>query len=368
MLLQAALQHPDQAWVKSIMPEICSSALAGSRLDFQESLRTTLAGIMSYKQIPDAAPLFEEIKGRALAEAAAIGPNQVEGDALGRCKRRLASLAEVHSRVFADPATAGAFLEKAMGVPSGFAGFGMPALLTLAESILVCCPDNVPLIEQALDRAQEAAHNIQDHFFCARSTARFNAMRHRWWKAPFPDARQSAKRLNSDSSLAPEFAARHEVVETYRRRVLGPQSLVLPDWMRGASTLRSLSLVYNRPVSELLELNVEQGWSADLSLPSGTPVNVPDLGFSTLLAARLAAGVLRDPALSPDEQAETIKSLVPLAADNPTALDTVLARLLLAASPGVAGPVLDKLNQIVSEYTDEQGADLEVHQPPMLPA
>jgi hypothetical protein len=367
MLLEAALQHPDQAWVKATLPQIASAALAGSRLDFQESLRTTLLGIMSFRQLPDAARLFEVIKGRALAEAAAIRPNQVEGDPLGRCKRRLASLAEVHSRVFGDPATAAVLLDKAMGVPRGFAGFGMPTLLTLAESILVCGPLNVPLIDKALQFAQEAAHNIQDHFFCARSTSRLNAMRNRWWTPALPDARQSAKRLATDGAPAPEFAALHEVGEAYGRRVLGPQSLILPDWMREASTLRSLSLVYNRPVSEFLELNAELGSSPDATLAPGTEVNVPDRGFSTLLAARVAAGVLADPGLGPDEQAEVIKSLAPVAADNPTALDTVLARLLLAAGPAIIPPVLDRLNQIVTQYSHDQSSDLEVNQPPGLP-
>jgi hypothetical protein len=222
-------------------------------------------------------------------------------------------------------------------------------------------------IDFSLVAAQEAAHNIQDHFFCARSTSRLNAMRNRWWSPALPDARQSAKRLATDGAPALEFAALHEVGEAYSRRVLGPQSLILPDWMRGASTLRSLSVVYNRPVSEFLEFNAGPGSSADATLPRGTPVNVPDRGFSTLLAARLAAGVLSDLTLAPDEQAEVIKSLVPVAADNPTALDTILARLLLAAGPGITPSVLDKLNQIVTQYADDQSSDLEVNQPPGLP-
>jgi hypothetical protein len=52
-----------------------------------------------------------------------------------------------------------------------------------------------------------------------------------------------------------------------------------------------------------------------------------------LLAARFAAAVLVDPALDAVQRIEAIQALVPVAAANPTALDTVLARLLLAASP-----------------------------------
>jgi hypothetical protein len=52
-----------------------------------------------------------------------------------------------------------------------------------------------------------------------------------------------------------------------------------------------------------------------------------------LLAARFAAAVLVDPALDAVQRIEAIQALVPVAAANPTALDTVLARLLLAARP-----------------------------------
>jgi hypothetical protein len=52
-----------------------------------------------------------------------------------------------------------------------------------------------------------------------------------------------------------------------------------------------------------------------------------------LLAARLAAANLVDPTLDAAQRIESIQALVPVAAANPTALDTVLTRLLLATLP-----------------------------------
>ena len=62
-------------------------------------------------------------------------------------------------------------------------------------------------------------------------------------------------------------------------------------------------------------------------------VRIPDRGLAPLLAARVAAAVLVDPALDAVQRIDAIQALVPVAAANPTALDTVLARLLLAARP-----------------------------------
>ena len=54
-----------------------------------------------------------------------------------------------------------------------------------------------------------------------------------------------------------------------------------------------------------------------------------------------------------------IQSLVPVAAADPTALDTVLSRLLLAAVPPAGGAVLDdstgRLGRIVDALTDLLG-------------
>ena len=60
-------------------------------------------------------------------------------------------------------------------------------------------------------------------------------------------------------------------------------------------------------------------------------MNLRDWEFVPLLAARFAAEVLASQTLSPQERSSLIQKLVPLAAPNTTALDTVLSRLLLSA-------------------------------------
>jgi len=71
-------------------------------------------------------------------------------------------------------------------------------------------------------------------------------------------------------------------------------------------------------------------------------VNVPDAGFAPILAARFAAEVLGRRAELAGQAAELIARLVPVAANNATALDAVLARLVLA-SQLLAVPVTQRI-------------------------
>ena len=109
----------------------------------------------------------------------------------------------------------------------GFAGITAPATLTLAETVSIAVPDDTsPVIERALTAAEEAAHNIQDATFSARTTARVAAMRERWWpRPPLPSDQVAAVigRLSRDRS-APEFSAVHVVGEPYSHRDRSPGS------------------------------------------------------------------------------------------------------------------------------------------------
>ena len=176
---------------------------------------------------------------------------------------------------------------------------------------------------------------MQDETFCARSTARYNAMRRGWWNppagwAPGVDLVAAGRRLSEQGGDA-EFAALHVVGESYDGR--RPGGMPRPETAHTADSLARLAELYHRPLAELLQLNHGNGWHAETSLPDGTEVRIPDRGLAPLLAARFAAAVLVDPSLDAARRVEVIQSLVPGAAANPTALDTVLARLLLAASP-----------------------------------
>ena len=89
------------------------------------------------------------------------------------------------------------------------------------------------------------------------------------------------------------------------------------------------------------------------------PLNMPDPGFPPRLAARFAAEILADPTRSPQERIQRIRALVPVAAVDPTALDAVLGRLVLAtamASPNDI-PLLEAYGRIADDsgyqWTDD---------------
>ena len=91
-------------------------------------------------------------------------------------------------------------------------------------------------------------------------------------------------------------------------------------------------------------------------LPVGTVVHVPDPGIAPLIATGLAAQAM-SAALTPADQAATVRRLVPAASRDATALDTLLARLLLL-TPGADAVVLARLQQLAAiNRADAQGPD-----------
>jgi hypothetical protein len=104
-----------------------------------------------------------------------------------------------------------------------------------------------------------------------------------------------------------------------------------------------LADAYQRGLPEFLRLN--RSWDPEQPIPEKTPLHVPDPGLASLLAARLAAETLVAPGLSAAERVALIRSLVPVAAANPTTLDTVLARLLLVDRP-VDPAILGRLAEL----------------------
>jgi hypothetical protein len=117
--------------------------------------------------------------------------------------------------------------------------------------------------------------------------------------------------------------------------------------LRQAQSLSQLAAVYQRPLSEFVRLNPNLPSDPATPLPFGMLVNVPDPRFVTMLAARVAAEALADPTLTPQQKTAVIWRLVPVAASNPTSLDSVLARLLLSAASD-ATLVLPALSDIAA--------------------
>ena len=339
-ILEHAVHHPDQTWVRERLGEIAGGAMAGSRLDFVESLPLTVLAIdpAAYRG-PHVGFDAAVLDARQRAGVLMPGSDR-EGDAWGEHKRRLGALSEASSRILKGDPTAEQLIGQAVQLPFGFAGFQAPACLTLAESISVARPGDTATIRQVLDQATAASHNVQDPLLCARVTARVNAMLRRWWpgitSTGAVDPAAVGRRLASEPESA-EFGALHVVGDQYLGRDIGAGSVPLPDSMREAVTLRDIARVYERPLSELQRVNESSGWGPDEHLGHGLEVAIPDREFPPLLAARLSAMALVAPTLTPRQRTHIIETVVPIAATNVTALDTTLGRLLIAARPSDIG-------------------------------
>lgn len=374
-LFAEALKHPDPVWVKEMTVRMAAMALSSAGADFREGMWIT---VLALRAADGDVTLWHGLdryaaETYAMADAMKPGPDDDSrySDTYGSIKRRLATFAQCFARLLGQPADAAQFLDKAVTIGDlGFAGFQMPACLSLAESAEVCGFGTAGIPEKALSLAGTAAHNVQDETFCARSTARYNAMYRGWWnppagRAPIVDVVAAARRLSDDGGGGAEFAALHIVGEPYDGR--RPSGMPRPEIPHTARSLARLAELYHRPLEELLRLNHDRGWRAETSLPDGTEVRIPDRGLAPLLAARFAAAILVDPALDAVQRVKAIQALVPVAAANPTALDTVLARLLVAVGPtdpGMLGTLLNLAEKARS--TGTTGTSSPVH--PSSPA
>jgi hypothetical protein len=350
VLLEAILRHPDQEWVRLTLREVAASAMAGSTAEFQETLNIAILGLNVLSGKPGAEVALSTAIDKAINDVKSLIPQRGQADSWGFNKRRLAAFAQAAATVPGMEKIVSDLLSRAATLPYGFAGFQSPACLNLAESIQVCRPNDLPGIAAALRHALQAAHNIQDESFCARQTARVNAMQRRWWNPAMFDIVKSASDLVRQPS-SEDFSTIHIVGESYNLR--SPQSNFISNDVRGARTLQQLALVYHHPVEEFLRVN-GQRFGPSQPLNDGEPINVPDPGFATQLAARFAAQALAQPGIDPDDRVAIIRSLTPLASANATILDTVLARLLIAARPD--GSSLDLIEQLCKGGSEPQAA------------
>jgi hypothetical protein len=312
-------------WVRDAVVRIISSALSGASVEFEESLSVAVRALRARAGEAVARQTLEAEADRLIDMAARLKPGRDrEGsDIWAHDKRRMLAHAQALGWLLNDSVRAKRLLEEAVALAdSGFAGYQAMACLALAETLLVVTPDERSKIDAALEWAQRGAHNVQDATFCARVTARVNAMRHYWW-TPF-EFDQRARRVG-DGVPRVEFAALHYVGHAYPGR--RPHSLLWPSWAADDRSFEALARLYQRPKEDFQRLN-----GADRPLAPGDKVAVPDRGFMPHLGARLAAEVLALAgldALSP-ERAKLLRTLVPRVIASPTALDAVLARLVLA--------------------------------------
>jgi len=326
-VLHAVLRHhPDQQWVRARLRRVLVAALSGGGVDFEEMLPLTAAGLLEQARSGGARRALDEFRGLAFRGADALQNRRGANDSWGNHRRRLTALMELSHLVLRDIPQAQMLLNRILTLPDGFAGFQAPARLRLADALRVCRIAG-PLLDATLGDALKSAHHIQDYHFCARITARCNALR-RWHATALdgPALAAAIGRLAGAPNDA-EFAADHVVHEPYRYRQNDPALLPVTK-AREAATLQDLVEVFQRSAVEFRRLNPQYGIS-DV-LPGGAPVLVPDPGFAPLLAVHLAARALADDSIV-EERVALVRSLVPVAAANPTALDTVLSYLAIAA-------------------------------------
>lgn len=354
IVLENVLRHPDPDWICATVRELATTALAGSSLEFTEALSLTVLALQAARGKNGSSESLETLRRSAIEQAAQVpdepgtssftltwraggstGASEKGDDSWGAHRRRMATHAQILARLDDNWTRANELLMGAAHLKRGFAGFQAPVYMMLAEAFLVCNPTRPPIIESILDMALRAAHNVQDASFCLRTTSRCNAMRQHWWGSI--KLRESV-RLLVDNPRAAELAALHRIGEDFQHR--DPTSLVLPDEVRSAATLSAVSNIYHRPLAELQRANPSLDPNQPLAV--GTTVNIPDPGFATWIAARLSAEALVDGTLEDQQRLESMQLLVPIAAPNPTILDLVLARLLLAMRPADPG-LLDAL-------------------------
>lgn len=370
-ILEAVLAHPDPEWVRRRLPVIMAGVLQVDTVQFRGGLPLVVTALQAASGDAGALQKLNSWWQTLEQNARALRDERGRSDTVGHFRRKLGALAECLAvlPLQIDPASGflalpgGAAADKpqriaqllrfAYSLPRGYAGYLSPARLTLAETTRICGLDQQPYpdtpertwLRVTLDDALASAHNIQDVTFCLGSTARVNAMRLLWWQPGGFDVAAQVAGL-ARSPQAPEYTARHILHETYRMRSHDRSKILIPAAVRTAETLEELAEAYHKPLADFRRLN--EGIPPELVMHEDGHerrlVRVPDNNFCAYLAARVAAEVLVSPVVTDARQrVQLLQRLVPVALRKPTALDSVLQRLLLAAFPLLTPDVLGEL-------------------------
>jgi hypothetical protein len=355
-LLDSALRHDQPAWVKEAVSSIVAGAVGGAGIEFTESLPISMQALRErYGSVPEGS--LAETRQSAMDAASRLTEGRETGDVWSAHKRRLSALAEAFAIGLSSPEDARSLLDRQLSIPAGFAGFQYLGSLRFAESILVCGGDRHN-IDRELDMAFAAAQNVQLPILALRATSRARGMERAWWQ---PGARLNvpalARRILA-SPPPPEFSAIHEVGFDFPLRPRGQHRVDLPPKLLTACTPRAIAAAYQVAERELLRVNEERQWGPETELHEGTAVRVPDPGLLPVVASRLSAEAMVSPGLSRSERVRVLQLLVPVAVRDTTVLDTVLARLLLAAVGPGQGDILSDLEEVVRRYGDPASPNL----------
>ena len=159
-----------------------------------------------------------------------------------------------------------------------------------------------------------------------------NAVCSRWFDIAASELEATVDRF-LDQPLQDEFCAVHRVLEEFEYRAQDQHAfpaLPIPDEVRHARTLREIAKAFDYDPGDIVKVN---GWvwgDPDSALEKDAEVNVPDPEFTPILAAQFGAEALVADGLSAEPEAGILQRLVPMALPNPTALNSVLGRLMLS--------------------------------------
>jgi len=349
-ILRAVVRHENVDWVKRVLPRLVASALAVTGRAFAGATPAALRALRARVDPASRAIFDRETEERRrsapqihfghVALTLPLPAQRSPGDAWAEYKRELCALAEARSVVLG--ADVSLLLETALGTPPGYAGFQAPASLRLAESLLIC---GLPPVDKAIVAARTAAQNIRDLVFCIRTVSCVTAL-NEWWTRPFPTAVQLAALIDrfASNSASAEFTAVHIVGESLPLR----WESNVPPWVSGMSTLRQFADAFQWSLTAFIAVNPDVA-GPDAPLAAGTRVRVPNPQCTPMLAAYFASLVMRAPAFSKEDRVRQILRLSVHATADVTALDTVLARLMLVLAP--SGPdILDDIESSVRTY------------------
>lgn len=365
MLLQPILQFPDPNWVRRLVQRIATAALTVATVDFEEYLPLAVLGCRAHNGDLDASIELEHARQQLLQAAAGLRPEEGRTDSWSHYQRRASALAEVFAVALGRRRDAADLLTLARDLPKGFAGFRAPSALTLAEATRIVTPGDSAACNAALTSATAASHRIQDYRLSLQMTATVNAMRFQWADMTGVDLQATVCRFQ-EKPLTAEFSAIHLVLEQFDYRAEDQQyfqALPIPEPVRQAQTLRDIAAIFDYGSQELVAVN-DWIWGAPDApdailtevLQKDDKVKIPDPDFVPILASRFAAEALVADGLSPEIRTRLIQKLVRMALPNPTAVDTVLGRLMLSTldSPRKLPPKLRDLK--LTEWAIESSA------------
>ena len=331
------LHHPDQDWVMARLERILSVALMSGGAEFCESAPLMAAVLVEKASGSTGRTVLDEYSRAAGELLAALQNVRGANDSWSLHRRRLLARLEANALIVGDATAARDVfdeidaLEHAGGQASvlgGFAGFQAPAVARYADALLATqiAPERINDIAK---KSVFIAHRIQDYRFCARMTARCQTLL-RWHHTTFsPEDLERVIDRFASASEDVEFAADHTIGDKYEFRDRDAPGKLPIEQAQRANTLDALADVFQRPVGAFLRLN--PAFALGATIDGETLVKVPDPGLAPALAIHLAARVLKEPALE-DKRADLIRRLVPHAAANATAFDTMLSYLAIASA------------------------------------